>query len=457
MKRATYIGTTIDQGRTSGVLTAEVVNRLLGWAPGAQGPTNARPPYTPVPFSALAGIDGGPTLLDPIRVTPIHDWHEAHGAVYENVGQWKRPRYFPVDDEDMDAAVARECRAVRTGVGVLDASTLGKIDVCGPDAGVFLDRMYTNRMSNVAVGSIRYGLMLGLDGMVFDDGVAMRLAEDRYVVTTTTGGAAAVMDRFEEWLQTEWTDLRVYCTSVTEQWSVVAVGGPKAREVVAAAGTDIDLDNEAFAFMRFRDGTVADVPVRMCRISFTGELSYELHVSPWHAQHVWESVMAAGEPFGITPYGTEAMHVLRAEKGYVIVGPGDRRHADARGPRDGLDREPGQGRLRRQAFAGAQRHRARGPQAPRRSSHRGSEHSYCRKERRSSRQRRYRRRRRTCWAGSPRRTRARPRARASRWRWSSVDASAAVARSTPCSTDRTMPCTVTDPIFYDVEGARRDG
>ncbi len=320
VKRATYIGTTIDQGRTSGVLTAEVVNQLLGWAPGAQGPTNARPPYTPIPFSALAGIEGGPTLLDPIRVTPIHDWHDSHGAVYENVGQWKRPRYFPRGDEDMDAAVARECHAVRTGVGLLDASTLGKIDVCGPDAGVFLDRMYTNRMSNLTVGSIRYGLMLGLDGMVFDDGVAMRLAEDRFVVTTTTGGAAAVLDRFEEWLQTEWTDLRVYCTSVTEQWSVVAVGGPKARDVVAAAGTDIDLDNDAFGFMRWRDGTVGGVPVRMCRISFTGELSYELHVSPWYAQHVWESVMSAGEPFGITPYGTEAMHVLRAEKGYVIVG-----------------------------------------------------------------------------------------------------------------------------------------
>jgi len=320
VKRATYIGTTIDQGRTSGVLTAEVVNRLLGWAPGAQGPTNARPPYTPIPFSALAGLDGGPVLLDPIRVTPIHDWHEAHGAVYENVGQWKRPRYFPGGDEDMDAAVARECHAVRTSVGVLDASTLGKIDVCGPDAGVFLDRMYTNRMSNLAVGSIRYGLMLGLDGMAFDDGVAMRLAEDRYVVTTTTGGAAAVLDRFEEWLQTEWTDLHVYCTSVTEQWSVVAVGGPKARDVVAAAGTDIDLDNDAFGFMRVRHGTVGGVPVRMCRISFTGELSYELHVSPWRATHVWEAVIAAGEPFGITPYGTEAMHVLRAEKGYVIVG-----------------------------------------------------------------------------------------------------------------------------------------
>jgi sarcosine oxidase subunit alpha len=320
VKRATYIGTTIDQGRTSGVLTAEIVNRLLGWSPGAQGPTNARPPYTPVPFSALAGQDSGPILLDPIRVTPIHAWHDSHGAVYENVGQWKRPRYFPRNGEDMDAAVARECRALRTSVGVLDASTLGKVDVCGPDAGTFLDRMYTNRMSNLAVGSIRYGLMLGLDGMAFDDGVAMRLAEDHYVVTTTTGGAAAVMDRFEEWLQTEWTDLQAYCTSVTEQWSVVAVGGPRARDVVAAAATDTDLANAAFGFMTFRDGTVAGVPARICRISFTGDLSYELDVSPWHAQHVWDAVMEAGEPFGITPYGTEAMHVLRAEKGFVIVG-----------------------------------------------------------------------------------------------------------------------------------------
>src|SRR4051794_35366297 len=320
VKRATYIGTTIDQGRTSGVLTAEIVNRLLEWAPGAQGPTNARPPYTPVPFSAIAGPDTGPILLDPIRVTPMQRWHDAHGAVHENVGQWKRPRYFPRGDEDMDAAVARETRALRTSVGMLDASTLGKIDVRGPDAGVFLDRMYTNRMSNLAVGSIRYGFMLGLDGMVFDDGVAMRIADDHYVVTTTTGGAAAVMDRFEEWLQTEWTELRVYCTSVTEQWSVVAVGGPRAREVVQAAGTDADLANAVFPFMTFRDASVAGVPVRICRISFTGELSFELHVSPWYAQHVWDAVMAAGEPFGITPYGTEAMHVLRAEKGYVIVG-----------------------------------------------------------------------------------------------------------------------------------------
>ena len=319
VKRATYIGTTIDQGRTSGVLTAEIVNKLLDWAPGAQGPSNARPPYTPVPFSALAGVDID-LLADPIRVTPLQPWHEANGAVYENVGQWKRARYFPEGDEDMHTAVARETRALRASVGVLDASTLGKIEVVGPDAGTFLDRMYTNRMSNLAVGSIRYGFMLGLDGMVFDDGVAMRLAEDRYLVSTTTGGAAAVLDRFEEWLQCEWIDLRVYCTSVTEQWAVVAVGGPNARKVLTAAGTTVDLDNQAFPFMTFREGSVAGVPARICRVSFTGDLSYEVHVSPWHALHVWDEVMTAGGPFGITPYGTEAMHVLRAEKGFVIVG-----------------------------------------------------------------------------------------------------------------------------------------
>jgi sarcosine oxidase, subunit alpha len=316
VKRATYIGTAIDQGRTSGVLTAEIVNDALGWELGAQGPTNARPPSVPVSFAVLAGLDRGPTLLDPVRTTPIHEAHVDRGAVFENVGQWKRPHYFPRAGEEMARAVARECLAVRNAAGALDATTLGKIEVVGPDAPTFLDRMYTNRMSNLAIGSIRYGFMLGVDGMVFDDGVAMRLAEDRYLVTTTTGGAAAVLDRFEEWLQTEWPDLRVYCTSVTEQWSVVAVGGPHARAVVAGIGTDVDLSAEAFPWMTWRDGSVAGVPCRVCRVSFHGELSYELHVSSWHGRHVWDAVMAAGA----VPYGTEAMHVLRAEKGYVIVG-----------------------------------------------------------------------------------------------------------------------------------------
>ncbi len=320
VKRATYIGTTIDQGRTSGVLTAELTNALVGWGPGAQGPTNARPPYTPVPFSALAGADTGPRLLDPIRTSPMHSWHEDNGALFEIVGQWHRAWSYPRDGEDMDAAVSRECVALRNAAGMVDASTLGKIEVIGTDAGRFLDRMYTNRMSNLAVGSIRYGLMLGLDGMVFDDGVAMRLAENRYLVSTTTSGAAAVLDRFEEWLQMEWPDLRAYCTSVTEQWAVASLGGPKAREILAAAGTDVDLDAAAFPFMTVRDATVAGVPARVCRVSFTGDLSYEVHVDARWGLHVWEALMEAGAPFGLTPYGTEAMHVLRAEKGYAIVG-----------------------------------------------------------------------------------------------------------------------------------------
>src|SRR5207342_270453 len=281
VKRATYIGTAIDQGRTSGVLTAAIVNQAWGDGPGAQGPTNARPPYTPVPYAVLAGRDRGPVLLDPIRTTPIHDWHVEHGAAFENVGQWKRPWFFPAGGESMDEAVARESLAVRNDVGVLDASTLGKIEVVGPDAAAFLDRMYTNRMSTLAVGSIRYGLMLGLDGMVFDDGVVMRLADDRFLVTTTTGGAAPVLDRFEEWLQTEWPDLRVYCASVTEGWAVVALGGPKAREILTTIGTDVDLSAEAFPFMTWREGTVAGVPARLCRVSFTGELSFEVHVAGW--------------------------------------------------------------------------------------------------------------------------------------------------------------------------------
>jgi sarcosine oxidase subunit alpha len=319
VKRATYIGTAVDQGRVSGALAAEVVNQLLGTDPGAQGPSNARPPWSPVAYHVLAGPWRG-ALFDAVRRTPMHAAHEARGAVFEDVGQWKRPRYFPRAGESMREAVLRECTAVRTGVGMIDASTLGKIEVVGPDAPAFLDRMYSNRMSNLRVGRIRYGLMLGLDGMVFDDGVAMRLADDRYLVTTTTGGAARVLDRFEEWLQTEWPDLRVYCTSVTEQWAAVAVAGPSSREVVRAAGADLDVSRAALPFMAWRDGELAGVPARLARVSFSGELAFEVHVAAWHGRHVWEALLEAGAPFGIVPYGTETMDVLRAEKGFVMVG-----------------------------------------------------------------------------------------------------------------------------------------
>jgi sarcosine oxidase, subunit alpha len=320
VKRATYIGTGIDQGRTSGVLTAAIVNQAWGTGPGAQGPTNARPPYTPVPFSVLAGRDRGPRLLDPVRLTPIHPWHADHGAVFENVGQWRRPWYFPRTGEGLHDAVERECRAVRERLGVMDASTLGKIELTGPDTARFLDRLYTNRMSTLRVGSVRYGLMLSLDGMVFDDGVVMRLAEDRSLISTTTGGAAKVLDHVEEWLQTEWPELRVYATSVSEQWATVAVNGPRARDLLVGLGTDIDLAPEAFPFMTWRDGEVAGMSARVARVSFSGELAYEINVAGRSGLAMWEAVTRAGAPLGIQAYGTEAMHRLRAEKGYVIVG-----------------------------------------------------------------------------------------------------------------------------------------
>ncbi len=320
VKRYTSIGTGQDQGKTSGVNAGGVIASALGLDVAEVGFSNHRAPYTPVLFSALAGRERG-ELFDPKRITPIHGWHDAHGAEFEIVGQWLRPWYYPQDGEDLDAAVERECRMVRASVGMLDASTLGKIEIKGPDAGEFLNRIYTNAYKKLAVGSARYGVMCKPDGMLFDDGVTLRLDEDTYYMHTTTGGAAGVLDWLEEWLQTEWPELDVYCTSVTEQWSTVAVVGPKSREVIARVAPDLDVSNEAFPFMTFRETTLASgIPARVCRISFSGELAFEINVAGWYGRQVWEDVFAAGADFDITPYGTETMHVLRAEKGYPIVG-----------------------------------------------------------------------------------------------------------------------------------------
>lgn len=318
-KRYTTAGTANDQGKTSQVLASGVVAELLGVDIGALGTTTFRPPYTPVSFAALAGRDRG-ALHDPVRTTALHAWHVAHGALFENVGQWKRPRYYPRAGEDMETAVLRECAAAREGVALMDASTLGKIDVQGPDAAAFLDLLYTNMMSTLKVGMIRYGVMCRLDGMVFDDGTVIRLAQDRFLVTTTTGNAAAVLDWMEEWLQTEWPGLRVHCTSVTEQWATVALVGPRSREVLASLAPQLAAGNDDFPFMSWRGTAVAGIDARVCRISFSGELAYEINVSPWRALALWEALCEAGAPYGITPYGTETMHVLRAEKGYPIIG-----------------------------------------------------------------------------------------------------------------------------------------
>ncbi|MGK2880453.1 MAG: glycine cleavage T C-terminal barrel domain-containing protein [Mycobacterium sp.] len=319
IKRYTTIGTAHDQGKTSGVVASGITSELLGVPVADLGVTTFRAPYTPVSFAALAGRNRG-RMFDPERVTAVHDWHVQRGAVFEDVGQWKRPRYYPLPGEDMDTAVLRECAATRGGVGILDGSTLGKIDVQGPDAGAFLDMLYTNLMSSLKVGMTRYGVLCGLDGMVIDDGTVMRLAGDRFQVFTTTGGAAHILAWMEEWLQTEWPHLQVRLTSVTEQWHTFPVVGPRSREVIGAVFTDLDVSKDAFPFMAWRDTTLRGVHVRVGRVSFSGELAYEVNVLGWYATAVWEKLIAAGEPYGITPYGTETMHVLRAEKGYPIIG-----------------------------------------------------------------------------------------------------------------------------------------
>ena len=319
LKRYTLIGTGTEQGRTAKVNAGRMAAAHFGADFAEVGVSKARPPAQPVTFGALAARSLG-VRFDPVRTTSIHPWHVAHGAVFEDVGQWKRPWYFPQGGEDLDAAVLRECAAVREGVGMMDASTLGKIDVKGRDAGEFLDRLYTGVMSSLKPGRARYGVMCKADGMVMDDGVVLRLADDHFMATTTTGGAANVLNWMEDFLQTEWPDLDVWLTSVTEQWATVAIVGPKSRDVMAALAPGLDVSQDTFTFMALEEAVVAGIEARVARISFSGELAFEISVPMTYGLALWEAVYAAGQPFGITPYGTESMHVLRAEKGYFIVG-----------------------------------------------------------------------------------------------------------------------------------------
>ncbi len=320
VKRYTTIGTAHDQGRTSGILTSGIVAEALGQDVADLGTTSFRPPVQPIAFAAFAGRNRG-ELFDPVRVTALHGWHERHGALFEDVGQWKRPWYYPNPGETLDEAVRRECHAARNGVAMMDGSTLGKINVQGPDAGEFLNRLYTNMMATLKPGRVRYGVMCGVDGMALDDGTVIRVSDDEFLVTTTTGNAAKVLEWMEEWLQTEWPELRVHLTSVTEHWATIPLVGPRSREVLAAVvGDGLDVSNEAFPFMSWRDTVVAGVEARVCRISFSGELAYEVNVPAWYGTHVWQTLYDAGQPLGLTPYGTETMHVLRAEKAYPIIG-----------------------------------------------------------------------------------------------------------------------------------------
>jgi sarcosine oxidase, subunit alpha len=317
-KRYTATGMGTDQGKTSNVNGLAIMSRIQDKDIPAVGTTTFRPPYTPVTFGAITGQNRC-ELFQQERGTAMHPWHVENGAVFEDVGDWKRPWFFAKPGEDMHAAVQRECKATRDSIGVVDASTLGKIDIQGPDAVKLLEMVYTNAWEKLGVGRCRYGVMLNEHGMIFDDGVTTRLGENHFHMTTTTGGAARVMSWLEEWLQTEWPDMKVYCTSVTEQWAVASISGPNAKALLAEL-TDIDLDAEDFSFMSVKEGNFAGVPARIFRISFTGEMAYEINVPHNYGLHMWEALMEHGAKYDICPYGTETMHVLRAEKGFIIAG-----------------------------------------------------------------------------------------------------------------------------------------
>ena len=319
VKRYTTMGMATDQGKTSNLNAMAIVARNRAVAVPQVGLTTFRMPFTPVTFGSMAGASRG-DLFDPVRKTPTHAWAQAQGAVFENVGLWKRSRYFPRAGEDIHAAVARECRAVRGACGIFDASTLGKIEVVGADAAEFMNRLYINNWSNLGVGRSRYGILLREDGFIYDDGVVARTGADRFHVTTTTGGAPRVLALMEDYRQTEWPDLKVWLTSTTEQWAVIAVQGPDSRRVLETLVEGIDISAAAWPHMSVGRGRICGVPMLLFRVSFTGELGFEINVPADYGLGVWEAVHAAGQAHGITAYGTETMHVLRAEKGYIIVG-----------------------------------------------------------------------------------------------------------------------------------------
>jgi sarcosine oxidase, subunit alpha len=318
VKRYTALGFGTDQGKLGNINGMAIAAKKLGQTIPETGTTIFRPNYTPVTFGAIAGRNCN-DLFDPIRYTAMHEWHVAHGAKFEDVGLWKRPWYYPKRNEMMQQALDRECKAVRASVGILDASTLGKIDIQGKDAREFIGRVYTNAWAKLGIGKCRYGLMCGEDGMVFDDGVTSCLGENHFLMTTTTGGAAHVLEWLELYHQTEWPELEVYFNSVTDHWATMTLGGPNSRKLLEEL-TDIDISAENFKFMDWKEGKVAGVPARVFRISFTGELSFEINVQANYAQYVWDKLFEHGEKFDLTPYGTETMHILRAEKGFIIAG-----------------------------------------------------------------------------------------------------------------------------------------
>jgi len=317
-KRYTTLGMATDQGKLSNINGLAILSDALGQPIPQTGTTTFRPPYTPISLASIAGEARNETF-QPLRKTPMHAWHAENGAYWEPVGAWRRPYCFPKPGESIEDAVQREVKATRDSLGLLDASTLGKIIVKGPDAGRFLDMLYTNMMSTLKPGRCRYGLMCNENGFLMDDGVVARLDEETFLCHTTSGGADSVHAHMEEWLQTEWWDWNVYTANVTEQFAQVAVVGPKARKVLEKL-TDDDISAEALTFMGWTDVTFGTIRARVFRISFSGELSYEIAVRASEGRAFWDTVLNAGAAFGVTTYGTEALHIMRAEKGFIMIG-----------------------------------------------------------------------------------------------------------------------------------------
>jgi sarcosine oxidase subunit alpha len=317
-KRYTTLGMATDQGKLSNINGLAVLADALDHGIPQVGTTTFRPPYTPVTLGAIAG-EARAEVFQPLRRTPLHDWHADHGARWEPAGQWRRPYCYQTGAETPEQAVHREVRATRSSLGLLDASTLGKIIVKGPDAGRFLDMIYTNMMSTLGVGKCRYGLMCSENGFLIDDGVVARLDADTFLCHTTTGGADRIHSWMEDWLQCEWWDWKVWTVNVTEQSAQIAVVGPMARRLLQKLG-GMDVSAAALPFMTWGEGRLDHFNVRIYRISFSGELSFEISVSAGEALALWQALMEAGAEFGVTPYGTEALHVMRAEKGFIMIG-----------------------------------------------------------------------------------------------------------------------------------------
>ena len=317
-KRYTTLGMATDQGKLSNINGLAILSDALDQPIPQTGTTTFRPPYTPISMGAIAGEARG-AVFQPIRRTPMHDWHAGNGADWEPVGAWRRPYAYVRQGESVHDAVMRETRNTRENLGLLDASTLGKLLVKGPDAGRFLDMLYTNMMSTLKPGKCRYGLMCGENGFLIDDGVVARINEDTWLCHTTTGGADSIHQHMEEWLQTEWWDWKVNVANLTEHYAQIAVVGPNARTALEKLG-GMDVSREALGFMEWTDGTLGGFAVRVFRISFSGELSYEIAVEASRGQAFWDALMAVGADLGVMPYGTECLHILRAEKGFIMIG-----------------------------------------------------------------------------------------------------------------------------------------